>query len=76
MNNYHIIISFLIILFYWRCNTFIDLKGMDYPLLRVLLELILITFLLVAFKYKEELKEMTQFDKFQKKIEDYFNKTD
>ena len=52
MKNYHIIISFLIILFYWRCNTFIDLKGMDYPLLRVLLELILITFLLVAFKYK------------------------
>ena len=48
---------------------------MDYPLIRVLLELILITFLLVAFKYKEELKEMTQFDKFQKKIEDYFNKT-
>ena len=76
MKNFHIIISFLIILFYLRFNTFIDLKGMDYPLLRVLLELILITFLLVAFKYKEELKEMTQFDKFQKKIEDYFNKTD
>ena len=75
MKNFHIIISFLIILFYLRFNTFIDLKGMDYPLLRVLLELILITFLLVAFKYKEELKEMTQFDKFQKKIEDYFNKT-
>ena len=76
MKNNHIIISFLIILFYWICNTFIDLKGMDYPLLRVLLELILITFLLVALKYKEELKEMTQFDKFQTKIEDYFNKTD
>lgn len=74
MKYYHIILLILILLFYSRFNEFIDVGGFDFPLLRILMELILIVFLLVLIKYKEELKEITKFEKFQRKIEDYFHK--
>lgn len=72
MKYYHMFLLILIILFYSRFNAFIDIGGMNFPLLRILIELILIIFLLILIKYKEELKEITKIDKFQKKIEDYF----
>ena len=42
---------------------------MDYPLLKILFQLILIIFLIVFFFHKKEL-----IDANQKKIEDYFKK--
>ena len=73
MKYYHIFIIILILLFYSRFNLFIDLGGFNFPLLKILMELIIIIFVLVLVKYKEELKEITKFDKFQRKIEDYFH---
>ena len=74
MKYYHIILIILILLFYSRFNEFTYIGGFDFPLLKILMELILIVFLLILIKYKEELKEMTKFEKFQRKIEDYFHK--
>ena len=67
--NSQIIVSILIILFLYNIADFYKEKGMDYPLLKVLLELILIIFLIVFFFHKREL-----IDENQKKIEDYFEK--
>ena len=74
MKYYHSILLILILLFYSRFNAFTEIGGFDFPLLRILMELILIIFLLILIKYKEELKEITKFEKFQKKIEYYFHK--
>ncbi len=59
----------LIILFLYLAGEFFELKGLDYPLLKVLFELIVIILILVLSLNKKEL-----IDKNQKKLEDYFQK--
>ena len=67
--NSQIIVSILIVLFLYNIGDFYKEKGMDYPLLKILFQLILIIFLIVFFFHKKEL-----IDENQKKIEDYFKK--
>ena len=67
--NSQIIVSILIVLFLYNDGDFYKKKGLDYPLLKILFELILIIFLIVFFFHKKEI-----IDENQKKIEDYFKK--
>ena len=59
----------LLMLFIYLSGDFLNLKGMEYPLLKILMELKGITLLLIMFLHKREL-----IDQNQKKIEDYFKK--
>ena len=59
----------LLMLFIYLFGDFLNLKGMEYPLLKILMELIGITLLLIVVLHKREL-----IDQNQKKIEDYFKK--
>ena len=59
----------LLMLFIYLLGDFLNLKGMEYPLLKILMELIGITLLLILVLHKREL-----IDQNQKKIEDYFKK--
>ena len=63
--NRHGIIFLLFILFIFLLGDFLKLKGNEYPLLRILLELIGIVLIL----HKKEL-----LDENQRKLEDYFIK--
>jgi len=48
-------IIFSLILFFWFLNDFIDFGGKNFPLLKILLESIILLFLLILFlqKYHE-----------------------
>ena len=59
----------LLMLFIYLFGDFLNLKGMKYPLLKILMELIGITLQLIVVLHKREL-----IDQNQKKIEDYFKK--
>ena len=61
---------FLALLFFvYLLGDFQKLKGMEYPLLRILVELIGIILILVVILHKKEI-----LDPSQKKIEEYFKK--
>ena len=76
MKIINIFILFGIYLFYYLFHNFEELGGMDYPLLKILMELILLLFLLILLKFKKNIIEITNADYYQKKIEDYFKKLD
>ena len=65
--NRHGIIFLLFILFIFLLGDFLKLKGNEYPLLRILLELIGIVLIIVLILHKKEL-----LDENQRKLEDYF----
>jgi len=67
--NRHGIIFLLFILFILLLGDFLKLKGNEYPLLRILLELIGIVLIIVLILHKKEL-----LDENQRKLEDYFIK--
>ncbi len=71
-NEIFIIIS--ILCFYHLTNEFIEAGGMDYNLLKIIMELIILLFIMILYKYKEEIKRALYFDKCQKKIDDFFSK--
>ena len=60
--------------FYHLTGQFMSLGGMDFNLLKIIMELIILLFIMIIFKYKEEIKSATHFDTCQKKIEDFFSK--
>ena len=66
MNPHEIL---LIILFLYLAGEFFELKGLDYPLLKILFEFIVIILILVLSLNKKEF-----IDKNQKKLENYFQK--
>ena len=68
MNSQNIVFL-LLMLFIYLLAYFLNLKGMEYPLLKILVELIGITLLLIVVLHKREL-----IDQNQKKIEGYFKK--
>ena len=72
-NNIILIIS--VFSLYYLINQFFDLGGMNHQLLIILLKLIIVLFIMILMKYKEEIKEITDFDNNQKKILDFFKKT-
>ena len=65
-----IIISALIFLF--LILDFQEIGGMNFPLLKILLEMILLLYLLVLYLHKDLLMEKPMHDKEQTYIEDYF----
>ena len=67
--NRHGIIFLLFILFIFLLGDFLKLKGNEYPLLRILLELIGIVLIIVLILHKKDL-----LDENQRKLEDYFIK--
>ncbi len=65
-----IIISALIFLF--LILDFQEIGGMNFPLLKILLEMILLLYLLVLYLHKDLLMEKPMYDKKQTYIKDYF----
>ena len=65
-----------IYLFFYLFHNFEELGGMHYPLLKILIELIALLFVLILLKYKKNLKEITNVEYYQKKIEYYYNQLD
>ena len=63
------IIFLLLVLFMFLLEDFHKLKGIEYPLLKILLELIGIVLILILILHKKEL-----LDENQRKLEDYFMK--
>ena len=72
LENIFLIIS--IALFYYLINKFLELGGWNHQLLKILVQLILVLFWMLLMKYKNEIKEITEYDKYQKKIYDFFQK--
>ena len=67
--NRHGIIFLLFVLFLFLLGDFHKLNGIEYPLLRILLELIGIVLIIVLILHKKEL-----LDENQRKLVDYFMK--
>jgi len=63
-----------IVSIYYLINQFLELGGSNYRLLKILLELIVVLFIMILLKYQMEIKEITDFDKNQKKIMNFFKK--
>ena len=72
LNNILLVVS--VVSFYYLLNKFLELDGLKHQLLKILLELILVLFLMILLKYQEEIKEITEYEKNQKKICDFFKK--
>ena len=49
-------------------NEFFDLGGMNFKLLKIIVELLMILFIMIMLKYKDELLQMIKYDKNQKQI--------
>ena len=74
LNNILLVVS--VVSFYYLLNKFLELDGLKHQLLKILLELILVLFLMILLKYQEEIKEITQYEKNQKKICDFFKRNE
>lgn len=72
INNIVLLVS--IVSFYYLFNQFVDMGGLNHYLLKILLEFIFVLFIMILLKYENEIKEITDFDVYQKKILDYFKK--
>ncbi len=72
LNNIVLLVS--LSSFYYLVNKFFDQGGLEHKLLKTLLELIIVLFFMILLKYQDEIKQITDFDKNQKKICDFFKK--
>lgn len=63
-----------ILIFYDLVADFVELGGMNYPLLKKLMQLIILLFFLILMKYQKSVKDIVKYDKLQKTIDDYLNK--
>ena len=75
MNSNQILLIFCLASFYNLFRSFINNGGMNFPLLKILSELIMLLFFMILFIYKNDLFKIIRIDKFQKKIDDYYKKT-
>ena len=55
-------------------NEFFDLGGMNFKLLKIIVELLMILFIMIMVEYKDELLQIIKYDKNQKQIDQYFQK--
>ena len=74
MNFNEIFIVVCILIFYHLLREFSDLGGMNFSLLKKLIELIILLFIMVLYKYKEEIKTLIYYDKCQRKLEEFLKK--
>ena len=63
-----------ILIFYSLVADFIELGGLKFPLLKKLMQMIVLLFLLIFMKYQKSVNDIVKYDKLQKKIDDYLNK--
>ena len=74
MKFIQILLIILVLLFYYFFRDFIELGGLEFPLLKSVFKLIIILFIMISLKYKDEFMEITRVDKYQKNLEDFFHK--
>ena len=74
MNFDEIILIVCILVFYHLSREFIELGGMNFNLLKKIMELIILLFLMILFKYKEEIKRAIKYDKCQRKLEEFLKR--
>ena len=66
-----IILSICLLGFLLLLIEFYDLGGMIYKLLKIIAGLLIKIFIMNIMKYKDELIQMSQYDKYQKKFDEY-----
>lgn len=71
-NQIFLVIS--ILAFYHLANHFVELGGMNHELLKLLMELVLLLFIMILFKYQDEIKKVIYFDTCQRKIDEFLTK--
>ena len=73
MKIVQIILILGIIFLYNLIYMFIELGGMQYPLLKIIFEMLLILSIMILYRYKKEIIGLFNLiDGKQKKIEDYY----
>ena len=65
-NQIFLVIS--ILAFYHLANHFVELGGMNHELLKLLMELVLLLFIMILFKYQDVIKKVIYLDACQKKM--------
>ena len=70
-----IVLVICILTFYHLANQFVEEGGMAHNLLKILMELIILLFIMILFKYQEEIKKVIYFDRCQKKLMNSLLKT-
>ena len=63
-----------IIEFYCLVQEFIDNGGMNFKLLKIIMESVILLFILILINYRKEFIDFFKEDPMQKKIEHYFGK--
>ena len=71
-NQIFLVIS--ILAFYHLANHFVELGGMNHELLKLLMELVLLLFIMISFKYQDEIRKVIYFDTCQRKIDEFLTK--
>ena len=71
-NQIFLVIS--ILAFYHLANHFVELGRMNHELLKLLMELVLLLFIMILFKYQDEIKKVIYFDTCQRKIDEFLTK--
>ena len=69
-----IFLLFCVLYFYHLSNEFANLGEMNYQLLKMIIELIFLLFVMILYKYKEEIKKAIYFEKCQRKIDEFLSK--
>ena len=70
MNINEIFIIECILLFYHLFNKFKNSGGMNFNHLKLIIEMIILLFMMILMKYREEIKEMIHYDKCQQKLDE------
>ena len=71
MNINEIFVAVCILLFYHLFNEFKNSGGMNFNLLKLIMEMIILLFMMILMKYKEEIKEVIHYDKCHQKLDDF-----
>ena len=71
MNINEIFIVVCILLFYHLFNEFKNSGGMNFDLLKLIMEMIILLFMMILMKYKVEIKGEIHYDKFQQKLDEF-----
>ena len=71
MNINEIFVVVCILLFYHLFNKFKNSGDMNFNILKLIMEMIILLFMMILMKYKEEIKEVIHYDKYQKKLDEF-----
>jgi len=74
MKYNEIFIAIYVLAFYHLANEFIDFSGMKFKLLKLIMEIIMLLFIMILYKYKKEIKNVIYFDTWRRKFDEYITK--